>query len=76
MLINNYICAINFTDIELGKNGQRFCSLLLSKDVSKRPNAKQALEDDIFCLCESSIGVDLGVLDNRFVNSGGDTEPT
>ena len=77
MLINNYMCSINFTDIELDKQAQKFCASLLSKDVPKRPSAKLALENDIFCVCESSIGVILDFIDGRYVTKGGpDTEPT
>lgn len=75
MLINNYICSINFTDIELSKQGQKFASSLLCKEVAKRPDAKRALEDDVFCVCESSIGVDLILVDQKYSGQGPENEP-
>lgn len=77
MLINNYTCNINFTDIEMNRATQRFAMKLLSKSVSQRPSAKEALEDDIFCSGESAININLDFLDERYVTKGGpDAEPT
>lgn len=77
MLINNYTCNINFTDIEMNKATQKFAMRLLSKIVDIRPTAKDALEDDIFCSGESAINLNLDFLDERYVTKGGpDAEPT
>lgn len=65
MLINNYICSINFEELELRKPARDFLMKLLSKDPSSRPSAKEALEDDLFCVAYSSVNVDLDILEDK-----------
>lgn len=72
MLINNYICAINFAEIEMRKSSLTFAAKLLEKNVAFRPSAKEALEDDIFCIADSHVNVDTDFLEEKHI--GGERE--
>lgn len=72
MLINNYICAINFAEIDMRKSTLNFAAKLLDKNVAARPSAKEALEDDIFCIADSQLNVDINFLEEKHI--GGERE--
>jgi len=69
MLINNYICSINYTEMDLKKQSYKLLTKMLDKDQANRPSARGALEDDVFCISESAIQLDLDFLDNKFVDA-------
>lgn len=66
MLINNYMCNINFSETHLTKNSQKLAKKLLCKDTQARPCAKQALEDEIFCSSDSGINLNIDFYEGRF----------
>jgi serine/threonine protein kinase len=68
MLLNNYMCNINYQEIECKKTTQDFMKRLLEKDPNRRPSAKLVLEDDIFCSAESNIQLDLEFLTDKHLN--------
>ena len=70
MLLNNYSCAINYSEYELKKTVQKFLMRLLDKDyVEARPSAKEALEDDVFCLADSAVNVNMDFMDGKYLRS-------
>lgn len=68
MLLNNYMCNINYQEIECKKNTQEFMKKLLEKDPNRRPTSKMVLEDDIFCCAESNIQLDVEFLTDKHLN--------
>lgn len=70
MLINNYICSINYTELDLKKHAFKLLVKMLDKDPNNRPSAKEGLEDDVFCIADSAINIDLDFLDDKFTKTG------
>ena len=70
MLINNYMCNINFSEVDCKRPAQHFLMKLLDKNPKTRPTAKQVLEDDIFSIAESNIGINLDFMNEKYIGSG------
>lgn len=69
--MNNYVCNLNYSEFDISKSAQEFLQRLIVKDVDLRPNAKEALEDDIFCVVESALNMDTEFLDEKYVTKRG-----
>ncbi len=76
MLINNYMNTINYNEMDLKRVTLKFLQKLMEKDVAFRPNATEALEDEVFCIADSNFNVDTDfIFDKHFSNGPSELDP-